>query len=242
MIIDAHIHMGGDPERRGSPEELLKLMEDNGISKGVVFPAPGLLPDNREMAKLIKPYPDKFVGFAWVNPHAGKDAADELEEMVVKYGFKGVKLQPLLHAYAANSKIVDPVMEKAAELNIPVLIHSGQAPFSLPWLITELAERHPAVKIIMDHMGFHLGFYVDAAIAGAQKCSNIILGTTSMPYFRKINQAVKLIGPERVIFGSDAPTVHPAPEIARVKAAGLAPEEEKLVLGGNILRILDEAL
>ena len=67
--------------------------------------------------------------------------------------FKAIKLQPLRHAYCADSEIVDPVLDKAEEYGIPVCIHSGHPPYSLPWQIGLLAERHPNCKSTNDSYG-----------------------------------------------------------------------------------------
>ena len=60
-----------------------------------------------------------------------------------------------------------------------------------------------------------------------------------MPYPEMIRRAVATIGAERVLFGSDGPGCVPALEIEKVRLVGLSPEDEALVLGGNIKRILD---
>jgi predicted TIM-barrel fold metal-dependent hydrolase len=59
-----------------------------------------------------------------------------------------------------------------------------------------------------------------------------------MPFHGRIRQAVRGIGPDRVLFGSDALMVHPGPEILRIRVAGLTPAEERLVLRENMLRLI----
>ena len=49
----------------------------------------------------------------------------EEDEAVRTLGFKGLKLMPSVYGYPIESAVVDPVMRKAAELRIPVTIHSG---------------------------------------------------------------------------------------------------------------------
>ena len=43
--------------------------------------------------------------------------------------------------------------------------------------------------------------------------------------------------PEKVLFGTDGPWLHPAVEFAKVRALRLPPEDKALVLGGNFLRL-----
>ena len=75
-----------------------------------------------------------------------------------------------------------PLIEKAQELNIPVMFHSGDGPFATPWQVGLVAMDFPKVTIIMEHMGFDSLCYTDAAIKMARKAENIILGTTGVMY------------------------------------------------------------
>ena len=44
-----------------------------------------------------------------------------------------------------------------------------------------------------------------------------------------------------MLFGSDGPFLHPAVELAKVRALHLAADDEALVLGGNVLRLTHPA-
>ena len=76
-----------------------------------------------------------------------------LEHYLQDENFAGVKMQPLFDAFTADSPMVDPIMEIAEAYKKPVFIHCGHPPFSLPWQIGLLAERHPHVPTVMIHMG-----------------------------------------------------------------------------------------
>jgi predicted TIM-barrel fold metal-dependent hydrolase len=239
MIIDGHCHVGGPPERRGSPPDMLEVMDRLGIDAAFAMPPPGLRPDNDALADLIRPYPDRFLGMAWVNPYLEVLALKDLECAATLHGFKGVKLQPSLHAFSVMQPLVRPVVDLAAQLGLVVVVHTGDAPFGLPWEVGELASRYPSTTFIMSHMGLSVMTYVEAAIRIAQQVPNIILDCSTVGFFRKIRDAVEAVGPERVVWGSDAPIVHPGPELLKVKEAGLTAAEEQLVLGGNLVRLLD---
>ncbi len=81
-------------------------------------------PDNGWLAQRIKDQP-RLIGCALINPLMGGDAIVDLERSVNEFGFRGVKLMPAFYHYPIESEIVDPVMNKAAELDLPVTIHSG---------------------------------------------------------------------------------------------------------------------
>lgn len=67
--------------------------------------------------------------------------------------FAGAKLQPLFDGYTADAPCVDPVAEICEAYGKPLFVHSGHPPFSLPWQIGLLAERHPKLPMVMIHMG-----------------------------------------------------------------------------------------
>ena len=51
-------------------------------------------------------------------------------------------------------------------------------------------------------------------------------------------EAVRRAGARKVIFGSDGPWLHPGVELHKIRALGLAPRDERLVLSGNLLRLM----
>ncbi|MFQ8776813.1 MAG: amidohydrolase family protein [Roseburia sp.] len=89
---------------------------------------------------------------------------DALEHYIRDEHFAGAKLQSLNdRLLRRRSACVDPVAEICEKYGKPLFIHSGHPPFSLPWQIGLLAERHPHLPIVMIHMGHAHGVYVDAA-------------------------------------------------------------------------------
>lgn len=58
-----------------------------------------------------------------------------------------------------------------------------------------------------------------------------------MRFFDLLAQVVERCGPHKLLFGSDGPWLHPGVELAKIPALGLPPEDERLILGGNFLRL-----
>jgi uncharacterized protein len=116
---------------------------------------------------------------------------------------------------------------------LPVLIHSGHPIFTLPWSIEELAIAFPGVKVIIGHMGHGNVVYINASIDIAARNPNVYLETSGMPMHTKIKDAVDRVGPDRVLYGSDAPFHHPAVEILRVQVSGLEEDVLDRVLRTN---------
>jgi len=218
-IIDAHAHIGyyGSFFDVGiTAKELVRQMDEFGIEKSIVSDL-----NNDGIRKAVRTFPDRFVGSVWVNPFEGKKAVKAVNQAISDWDFRAVKMHPLLHAFVANDEIVHPIVKAAEGLGVPVFIHSGHPPFSLPWSIAQLAEDFPTVKMVMVHMGHGHGVYIQAAIDMAKKYSNLYLETSGMPMHTKIREAYEQVGSDRVMFGTDAPFHHPSVEIQRSMVSGL---------------------
>lgn len=227
--IDAHAHIGyiGGWADVGITEEgLIKQMNEFDIEKTVLC-----CEDNDLTLDVMKRHPGRIIGCVYVNP-LNQKTVDFMEEYFDK-GLTGVKLNPLRHAYCADAEIIDAVMEKAKKRGVPVCIHSGHPPYSLPWQIGLLAERHPDVKIMMIHMGHGHGVYIDAALKMARKYPNIYLEMSGMPMPSKILEAYETVGRNRIMFGTDTPFHHPTVEMQKVLTSGVDEEGLKKIFYDN---------
>lgn len=265
MIIDAHVHVGDIrflgkyrsyitylPESLGDtfgPEILLKSMDELGIDKSVVFATKTHGLDfalaNEEVARMVSSHEDRLIGFAVINPLQANKAVEELKRCAGDLGLKGVKLHPLSQGYriygAFHDSLVDLVVGEATKLKLPIIIHSGSSVFSHPLHIALLANAFPEVPIIIAHFGSSpesYGFTAEDALSAAKMHRNIFLETSKQPTLIIIKKAVETVGAERVIFGTDTPFGVPDIELKKIKAMRLSEDQERLILGGNIARIL----
>jgi predicted TIM-barrel fold metal-dependent hydrolase len=139
-----------------------------------------------------------------------------------------------------SSPSLDPIVERAISMNLPILQHTwlnadGNGPGeSTPYDVVKLAERHPNAKIICGHTGgnWELGIRIIrdspnvwAGIAGSDPTS----GFTEM--------AVRELGAERVVYGSDVGGRSFASQVAKVVGANISESDKKLILGGNLRRL-----
>jgi uncharacterized protein len=232
-IIDSHMHLGDFPVFGESirDSQLIQLMDQYEIEKAVISALP-----NKLTHDALKSYPNRLIGLVRVNPY-DSDAPEVINKAVKDWGFKGVKLNPLFNNFLPDSKIVDPVMDEAAKLELPVLIHCGHPPWSLPWSFERLAERYPDVTIIMAHMGHGHIVYINGSLDVAEDYPNIMVDTAGMTMHTKIKEAVLRLGVDRVMYGSDTPLGHPGWEIPKVKVAGLTNEQLEHVLYDNAIKI-----
>lgn len=218
-IIDAHTHLGswGYPFNVANTiEEFIALMDEFTVEKAFCSN-----PDNKLVEDAVKQYPDRIVGQAWEDPYKGKAAVDHLHYAVMELGFKSLKLHPLVNGFLPYDPMVFPLMEEVQNLNIPVFVHSGHAPYSLPWQIGQLAEEFPDIRFVLVHMGHGHGVYIQSALDVACKLPNVYLETSGMPMHTKIKEAFDMLGDDKVMYGSDVPFHHPSVELQRMKVAGL---------------------
>jgi predicted TIM-barrel fold metal-dependent hydrolase len=247
VVIDGHTHFAGPG--MGLPpntlEELLSIMDVNGIDSIVTCAPYSSIGKNRTyddvnrfLVESFSRAPERIIGFLRVNPHLKEHALKSVKEGVKNQGFKGVKFHPRNEAFAINSEELSfPIAELASKLKVPILIHTGEPDtygFAQPTLVGDLADSFPDVTLIIGHMGKRL--YEDA-ICVARWFENIIL-ETSFRSSRDITRAVKRVGADRVVYGSDMPFGIPEIEMMKVHLCDIKTEEKQLVLGNSMAKIL----
>jgi predicted TIM-barrel fold metal-dependent hydrolase len=267
MIVDGHVHIGGlDPVWGKAPfdgDDLISLMDEpimvlgqqTRIDRAVAMPRIGVttltdrsfVEQHDVVIEAVKKYPDRLIGNFVLNPRLGVEkGVEELQRLVGTGTFRMVKLHPTLHNYWPQEKsLTYPILEAAAELDIPVLIHTGEPPYSIPALLDPVARDHPNVNIIIGHFGTQKICYADDAINVARHNPNVYLETGWGPLPRVI-EGVKAIGPERLVFGSDSPPQDIFSQLRVVEClhrkpplgVGLAEEDVFKILGGNLLRLM----
>jgi predicted TIM-barrel fold metal-dependent hydrolase len=239
MIIDSHTHV----DRVGwydPPETIIRLMDEAGIAKSIIMTY-GEAPDEEGaieyIAQAVERYPDRLIGYARMHPGRGAEAHRLFEQSMEEYGFKGLKLHPVGSlCHPAEAETLE-MIELATRYHAPVLFHCGDEELTLPLQVAQAAEACPSTTIILGHMGGY--FHWRDAIRVAERCPNIVLDTSALPYPRAIKEAVERVGSSRVLYASDGPGCDPSIEVYKVRLAGLSAEEEDRVFHGSIERILD---
>jgi len=241
LIIDAHNHVGG-PDRgdhaKQSPEEIVAMMSRIGIDRSVIFPFNEISPGvsfssaNDCIASAMEEYPDRLIGFARLDPNYEERAILELERAITKLGLKGLKLQPSSQNFSLDNPYVLRIIERASELEIPVVFDSGKS-LSPPEKIGRLAELVPEAVLVMAHMRGPR--YLEVT----ERFKNIYLGTTGMFDLAEIEEALRRLGAEKLIMGSDSPYVAQEREIGKFNLIrGIREDEKALILGENMRKIL----
>jgi predicted TIM-barrel fold metal-dependent hydrolase len=241
MIIDAHSHLGySQIFSAGVTEELLLgTMTENGIDRSIVMPAAGSDPGptHDAIAELAERHAGRIVGMASMTPLIGRDTyRREAERCIQELGFKAMKLHPQAHAVSPVLEVSDVVFETAAELGVPVMVHTGTgAPFALPSLLIRRARQFPELKIILAHAGFAI--YSEEAIIAAEVCDNIYLEPTWC-IAGDIRKMIRMLGPERVMFGGDLPSNVPV-ELTKYRTLDLTDDEREWCLHRTAAAVFD---
>lgn len=71
----------------------------------------------------------------------------------------------------------------------------------------------------------------------AERTPNLYLANTAVMEAEMVARAIQTVGPERVLFGSNGPSVVPAIQLAVLRRIGLDGDAEALVLGENAARL-----
>ncbi len=242
MLIDAHAHIDEVPGLGWSmpPDLVLRQMDEAGVDLTVIMTitdAPEVNPRALEMiAEVMAAHPGRFDAYARIHPWYGDEAERLLVRAIRDLGFGGLKLHPVTTiAHPADPSSLR-LIRRAAAFGAPTLFHCGDDPLTTPLEIEQAAVRVPEATIVLAHMGAY--YHGQDAILVAERRPNVLLETSACPYPELIGEAVRRIGAERVIFGSDAPGCPPAIELEKVRRAGLTSGQERLVCGENQRRLL----
>ena len=182
--------------------------------------------------------PDIFIPFCYVNPMYPAESVAEIDRCVGGERMCGIKLWV---ARRATDPGLDPILERAVRFGVPALQHAwiktngNLVGESFPADVAHLARRHPEANIIMAHMnGCGLAGMEDVA-----DCANVYVDTSGGdPDSGVVEAAASTIGPERIVFGSDAPIRHFGVQLGKTLGADLTEAVKKEILWNNTARLL----
>lgn len=256
QVIDVHVHpfpvpqVGSGATPRQAADFLIRQADVAGVSRMVLMnlgrtwntspPMAACAEANDLGLEVQKLAPDRFICFAYVNPAEPDAARAEIDRQVLRKGMAGLKLWV---AVRASDPRVIQVVRHAASLGVPILQHvwikagGNQGGESSPDDLAELATAVPEARIIMGHLG-GAGFH---GIESVRHLKNVYAETGgSEPESGIVEMAVARLGPNRVIFGSDATGRQMAVQLGKVLGADLPDDVKKRILWGNLNAILPE--
>ena len=249
MIWDLHCHLNGvegrTPDERMA--ELIRVADRMGVDRLVVLmgfpfatnPSPKQLREqNDQVLQAISHWHHRAFGFVYLSAEHVEFSLEELDRCVGDGPMVGIKLWV---AKRCDSAELDAIVERAVELKAVVFQHTwfkvgGNLPGeSTPTDLATLAARHPKAKIIAGHCGgdWELG------VRALRSRPNVSVGMGGFdPTAGAVEMAVRELGAERVIFGSDVGGRSFASQLAKVQGAAVSDAAKKRILGENLRAML----
>jgi uncharacterized protein len=238
LIIDCHCHAGkgdgltGPYDTDASLEAYLVRAAAAGIEKTVLFPTfnRDYRRANRALAAIVSQQPGRFIGFAAVHPERDRGRVDMMiREAVEQFGFRGIKV------HRNDARITREICRAAVNYSLPVL-YDVMDEVSVVELI---AREYPAVNFIIPHLGsFGDNWWAHMCLIDVlSRYPNVYSDTAGVRRFDFLLQAARRAGAHKILFGSDGPFLNPLLEIQKIYALGLSPQENQLILGGNLLKL-----
>jgi predicted TIM-barrel fold metal-dependent hydrolase len=227
MIVDAQVHIWSgskpaNPNHRQvasfTKDELLKEMAEAGVDAAIIHPPTSWDPNANELAvEAARQHPDRFAilgNFPLDRPES-RALIDGWKKRPGMVGLRFTFLQPHMKTWPTDGTM-DWLWPAAERAGLPVALLAATF---MP-TVGQIAERHPRLKLIIDHLGRPSGTKDDAAWASLPemlalaKHPNVAIKATgapsysSEPYpYRNIHGHLRRIydafGPERMFWGTD---------------------------------------
>lgn len=199
-------------------EELRQMMNVAGVNRVIIVP-PSFEGDRVDLGlEAAHKYPDRFAVMARIPINRPEEAKSLLSEWRSESGIKGIRLT--FHRTQDRPWISDGTADwywpYAEEHAIPTMVH---APYSKTEL-GPIAERHPRLKLILDHMGIP-GHTKDDAVAPwieetvkLARYPNMHVKVSAIPAYstepypyiglnKYVRRVIEAFGPHRCFWGTD---------------------------------------
>jgi L-fuconolactonase len=233
QVIDSQVHIWAEntPQRPWAPnmegrahlpepltaEKLVAMMDEAGVDAAILVP-PSLEGDRNDLAlAATQAFPGRFAVMGRIDI-AKPQARAALATWRDQPGMLGVRLtfhRPDTRAQLTDGS-ADWLWAAAGRHNIPLMVH---APDGLPAL-DAIAERHPGLTLIVDHMGFGRETMDARAPAGAARVAalarrpNVFVKVSALPCFTSepypfrnlkepVRRVIEAFGPRRAFWGTD---------------------------------------
>ncbi|SIO88804.1 amidohydrolase family protein [Nocardiopsis sp. JB363] len=246
-VVDFHVRLPPLPSAR---DRILRSMDAHGVETAVAC-AGGALSlselsrqlvegggttadlDNDFVLAMAEKSGGRLVPFYFGNPHGGTDAYRESA-----HRFRGLEISPAVHGPPLSDPGFADLIRTAARWGHSVYVVCFERAGARVADLVRLAGEHPDVVFVMGHTGVgNIDLYGISLVAPLPN----ILVETSGGYTCAVAEAIWVLGPDRVLFGSESPLQDTGVELAKLDALDLAPKVYASVLRGNALRRIDAA-
>jgi predicted TIM-barrel fold metal-dependent hydrolase len=225
LIVDSHVHIWATgtpnpPHRQVSAltgEELLREMDEAGIDAAVIQPPAWDATSNEVAIEAARRHPRRFAVLGWfhLDRPENRGLVDGWKTRPGMLGLRFTFMQPHQKTWVSDGTL-DWLWPAAERAGLAVALAAGDF---LP-AVGRIAERHPRLRLVVDHLGMPLRTKDAAALVNLPhlvalaKHPNIAVkasaapGASSDPYpYRNLHGYLRAIydafGPERMFWGTD---------------------------------------
>lgn len=255
QAIDVHGHYGKYERGKddivnefmtGEADVVVRRARQANIRLTVVSPLEALLPrfggdpvsGNVNAARIVADT-DGLLQWVVIDP-LKPTTYKQAEEMLELPKCVGIKIHPEEHGYP----IVEhgkALFEFAAKHCAVVLAHSSEQN-SLAKDYVDFANEFPEMRLILAHLGCGWDGDLTHQVRAIQRNrhGNVYVDTSSARSVtpKLIEWAVREVGAERILFGTDTPLYFSAMQRARIDHADIGDREKRLILCENAERLL----
>ncbi len=225
LIVDAQVHIWGSgtpnpPHRQTSAfskDELLAEMDAAGVDAAVIHP-PGWDPNSGALAvEAARQHPKRLaiLGRIPLDRPANPGLVEKWKRQPGMLGLRYTFLQPHQRTWPTDGTM-DWLWPAAERAGVPIALLAGNF---LP-LVGQVAQRHPGLKLIIDHLGRPLGAKDEAAWSNLPELlalavhPNVAVKATGAPSYSSeaypyrniaphLRQIYDAFGPDRMFWGTD---------------------------------------
>ncbi len=244
-----------DPKAKmATAEELIASMDEAGIDISVILNYGWTTHElcvetNDYIMESVARYPQRLAGFCAVQPQSPAAAVAEIERCA-KAGIKGVgEMRPDMQLFDLTDEVIMAPLVEALKKNQQILLIHASEPVGhdypgkgviTPDRLYPFITAFPDLKLVCAHWGGGLPFY--ALMPEVKKAmSNVFFDTAASPLLytpQVYEQAIQLVGGDKILFGSDYPLLAPSRLLKEIEALELPKETKSLILSGNAQRLL----
>ncbi len=187
-------------------------------------------------------FPAKILPAMIVNPLNGMDEVRKVVHYHEFHGVRCLRIPPFRYTLPPTDRVYWPFYVKAIELDIAVSMNAGMpGPRRPGWVqnpihFDEVAFHFPELRLIMSHCGQP---WTDEAISTISHWDNVFMSATSVAPKYWPEQFVQFIntrGRDKVMFGTEYPTIRWDRARTEIEALRLRPEVQPLFFADNARR------
>lgn len=240
--------------RLATTDELIASMDEVGVDISVIVNIGWITHElcvetNDYILESVARYPNRLIGFCAVQPQSYEAAVDEIERCA-RGGIRGVgELRPDMQLLDLRDKeMMEPLVEVMKKYKLILLTHTsepvghdypGKGSIT-PDMLYPFITSFPDLPIVCAHWGGGLPFYALMSEV-KQAMNNVFFDTAASPllYSPEIyHQVTRLVGANKILFGSDYPLLAQNRIINEIKSSDLPEEAKGQILGGNAQKLL----